>query len=75
MDPDQPAEGAPVAREYVVFGPGGDLVVTAVAELEVGGQGELILKDAAGGCAAIVAQDHWWHVTPGDAPEDQDEEG
>ena len=73
MEPDE--EPAVVARDYVVFGPSGDLVVTAVAELEVGGQGELILKDAAGGCAAIVAPDHWWHVTPGDEPEADDDAG
>lgn len=64
MEPDQAAPPAPVARDYVVYGPAADLVVTAVAELEVGGQGELILKDAEGGCAAIVAEGHWWHVRP-----------
>jgi hypothetical protein len=64
MDIGQHNQTDTVVRDYVVFGPSGDLVVTDVAELEVGSQGELILLDAARGCAAIVAADHWWHVSP-----------
>ena len=64
---EDPAE--PVTRSYVVHGPGKEIELTEIAEIEVGERGELILKGADGVCAAVVAPGHWWHASVSDAPD------
>ena len=62
----------PVTRDYLVVGPSGEVTMTEIAEIDVGTHGELVLKGADGGCAAVFATGHWFrcHVCDDPAAED-----